>query len=235
MSRFVDLLGTVLSKFQLGIGGPQLKNNAGAVEARNPADSAYAQLNALALSLFGTGGIVLNAGASESGSSWKFTIQNPTSGQTEDITLIMPAAAPSNGQVLSVTSFSAGVATLGWSANSASANAPTIESTALAFGSTSPVSMFTLPANAVVLKCKVVVDTPFTGGTAPSLSVGVSGTASKYMGSTQVDLTAPAGTVFEVDPGVAADAASENLIATYAGNSSTAGAARIIVDYAIPA
>ena len=44
MGRIVDIIGTSLSKFQLGIGGPNLKNNSGIVESRNAADSAYAAI-----------------------------------------------------------------------------------------------------------------------------------------------------------------------------------------------
>lgn len=231
MSRFLDALGTVYAKFQLGLGGPQLKNNSGNVEARNAADSAYAQLSALALALFGTGGIILNAGATESGSSWKFTIQNPTSGQTQDITLILPSGAPSVGQAMTVASFTSGVATLQWSTVAAGAQLVSCDTTSLAFGSTSPVSMFTLPANAVIDRVVVVVDTAFNG--TPSLSVGISGTTSKYLSSTQVDLTTAG--EYEVSPGVAADASSESLIATYSAGSASAGAARILVYYSVPA
>lgn len=39
---FDRLRGTVLSIFQIGKGGPQLKNNVGALEARNAADGAFA-------------------------------------------------------------------------------------------------------------------------------------------------------------------------------------------------
>lgn len=236
MSRFADLLGTVFTKFQLGIGGPILNNNAGTIEAKNAANSAYADISAALVNVFGPS-VVLNAGATESGSSWKFTVQSPSTGQTEDLTLIWPGAAPSNGQALTVASFSAGVITLQWSASGGGANNLTLESTSIAFGSTSPVSMFTLPANAAITRIAVIVDTPFTGGTAPTLSIGVSGTTSKYVSSTQVDLTAAAGagTVYEVEPGIIPDTASENLIATLAAGGSTAGAARINVTYGIPA
>src|SRR5690348_7384886 len=195
MSRFLDALGTTVSKFKLGIGGPQLKNNAGAVEARDSADAAYAAISAALVNTYGND-FILNAGAMEAGADWKYTLSRPSTGQTVDLQVIFPSTAPSNGQAMTVTSYSAGVITLGWTTLSGGSNNTVVESTALAFGSTSPVAMFTLPANAVVLKCKVVVDTPFDG--TPSLSVGVSGTTSKYMGSTQVDLTAAAGTVFEV-------------------------------------
>lgn len=41
MSFFDKVRGTFETLFQLGKAGPQLKNNAGAIEARNAADSAY--------------------------------------------------------------------------------------------------------------------------------------------------------------------------------------------------
>jgi hypothetical protein len=42
MSLFQKLRGTLETIFQIGLAGPQLKNNAGIVEARNAADNAYA-------------------------------------------------------------------------------------------------------------------------------------------------------------------------------------------------
>jgi hypothetical protein len=41
MSFFSKIRGTISTLFQLGEQGPQLKNDSGAVGARNPADSAY--------------------------------------------------------------------------------------------------------------------------------------------------------------------------------------------------
>jgi hypothetical protein len=42
MSLWSKIRGTIETAFQLGLGGPQLKNNAGAIEARNAGDSAFA-------------------------------------------------------------------------------------------------------------------------------------------------------------------------------------------------
>lgn len=42
MSLWSKIRGTVETIFQLGLGGPQLKNNAGVIEARNAGDSAFA-------------------------------------------------------------------------------------------------------------------------------------------------------------------------------------------------
>jgi len=231
MGRMLDALGTVFTRFRLGIGGPQLKNNAGVIEARDAADAAYAAIAALLVKIYGND-FELNSGATESGDSWKFTLSRPSTGMTHDLQVIMPSADPSPGQALTVADFTADVITLGWTTIAGGTDKVVCDTTSIAFGSSSPVSMFTLPPNAIIKRLAVVVDTAFDG--APSLSVGVSGTTSKYLGSTQVDLTAANGTVFEVDPGQAADASSEALIATYAAGGATVGAARILVDYVIP-
>lgn len=231
MGRILDAIGTSLSKFQLGIKGPFVKGNGGAVEARNPADNDYAEIRALLVSVFGDD-IVLNAGAGEAGDSWKFTLSRPSAGMTHDVQVIMPAGDPAPGQALTVASFAGNVITLEYTTIAGGADKIVCDTTAIAFGSASPVAMFNLPANAVVKLLSVVIDTAFDG--APSLSVGIAGTLSKYLAATQVDLTAAAGTVFEVNPGQGADAAVEALIATYAAGGATVGAARILVDYVIP-
>lgn len=231
MSRMLDLLGTVSTKFRLGIGGPQLKNNGGVVEARDVGDAAYAAVAALLFKTYGND-IELNSGATEAGADWKMTVSRPSTGMTHDLQVIMPSADPSPGQALTVASFAGNVITLQWTTVAAGTDKVVTDTTSLAFGSASPVTMFTKPANAVVKLVTVVIDTPFNG--APSVSVGIAGTVSKYLAATQVDLTAAAGTAFEVNPGVAAVAGTEAIIATYGAGGATAGAARILVDYVIP-
>lgn len=92
-------------------------------------------------------------------------------------------------------------------------------------------SLFSTAATDILSKVQVVIDTPFNG--TPSLSIGVTGTTSKYMGTTDVDLTAATGTVFEVHPGLPA-AGVEALIATYTAGGASAGAARILVTRVSP-
>lgn len=229
--KFQDILGTLFSKFQLGIGGPNVKNESGDVAARNAADSAYAAVRAALVKVFGND-IELNAGATSSGADWKMTLRRPSSGMTHDLTIVMPSGDPAPGQALTVASFSSNTVTLQYTTIAAGNDKPVVDTTSIAFGSSSPVAMFTLPANAVVLDVKVIIDTAFNG--TPSLSVGISGQTSKYLSSTQVDLTAAAGTSFSVSPNVAANGSTENLIATYAAGGATAGAARILVSYVIP-
>lgn len=229
--KFQDILGTLFSKFQLGLGGPNVKNESGDVAARNASDSAYAAVRAALVKVFGND-IELNAGAAGTGADWKMTLRRPSSGMTHDITIVMPSGDPAPGQALTVASFAGNVVTLQYTTVAAGNDKTVVDTTSIAFGSSSPVSMFTLPANAVVVDVTVVIDTAFNG--TPSLSVGVSGQTSKYLASTQVDLTAAAGTSFSVSPNVAANGSTENLIATYAAGGATTGAARILVSYVIP-
>jgi hypothetical protein len=231
MSRFLDALGTVFSKFQLGIGGPFVKGNSGAVEARNPGDTDYADIHAALGKFFGNS-IELNAGAGEGGDDWKMTLSRPDTGMTEDIEVVMPPDPPTPGQVLAVESFASGVVTLEWAAAGTTADCVKCDTTTLAVGDASPKAMFNLPANNVLFKQQVVIDSPFDG--APSVSIGTADTPSKYMGATQIDLTAAAGTIFEVDPGLAAPDALEALIATYAAGGATMGSARLLSFYGEP-
>lgn len=205
--------GIVNTIFQIGIGGPNLKNNSGVLEVRNAADSAYANVRA--------NDIVLSDDDSNT-----LTLRTPAN-LGGNYFLEFPADDGSPGQVLETN----GSGVMGW-VNAATGNDKVItDTTALAFGTGSPLTMFTLPANAVVHAVKVIVDTVFNG-TAPTLSIGIAGTTSKYMAATENDLKTTG--VYEVDPGLTADGGTNALIATYAADSSSAGAGRIEVSYSIP-
>lgn len=230
MGRWADLKGTLLTKFQIGLGGPQVKNNSGVLEGRNAADSAYAAIAALLFKTYGND-FELNSGAASSGADWKLTLSRPSSGMTHALQVIWPSADPSNGQVLYVVSFAANVITLGYTSAASTAACQTIDTTSLAFGTSSPIAMFTAPANAVHELYRIYVDTAFDG--APTMSVGISGTASKYVSTNQVDLTTVG--VYEVCPAVTSTGSTENIIATYSAGAATVGAARIEAFYAVPA
>lgn len=230
--RYLDLLGTLFSKFQIGLGGPQLKNNGGTVEARNPGDSAYAQMRMLLAAITGDD-IVLNEQATSSGSSYKFTLRRPSTGMTHDLTVVMPSGDPSVGQALTVASFAGNVITLQWTTIAAGAEKLVTDTTTITAGSAASVAMYTAPANAVEAMFQVIIDTPFDA--APQLSIGIAGTPSKYVGANLVDLTYPAKTIFEICPGEPAVGTTENLIATFSAGGATTGSARIIGYYAVPA
>lgn len=228
--RFQDLLGTVFSKFQIGIGATavNIKEVSGKLRARNKADAADAPIVGSIISASGDV-LELNEDAAAAGADWKMSLARPAAGMTAAMTLTLPPTVGSPNQVLT-TDGSTGV--LSWQTVASGTDKVVTDTTSIAFGAASPLTMFTLPANAVVSNVTVVIDTPFNG--TPTLSVGVAGTLSKYLASTQVDLTSAATVSFEVEPGLASVGTTEAIIATYAAGGATAGAGRLLVAYSIP-
>jgi hypothetical protein len=228
--RFLDILGSVYSKFQLGIGSTavNVKEVTGKLRVRNKADSADAPVVGSVIAASGDA-IQLNEDAAGAGADWLMTLNRPAAGMTSAVNLTFPPTVGSPAQVLT-TDGSTGA--LSWVTVAAGTDKVITDTTSLAFGSGASVAMFTLPANAVVSNVVVTIDTAFNG--TPSLSVGVAGTLSKYLSSTQVDLTQPGATSFDVEPSLNSVGATEALIATYAAGGATAGAARILVSYSIP-
>lgn len=228
-----DLLGTALSKFQLGIdsGALLLKAVSSKIRVRNKADSADAPFVASKVSSSGDS-IGLNEDAAGSAADWTMDIQRPTSGMSEARTIILPAGNPAVGQALYVSAYAGGTVTLDYLTIAAGSDKPVIDTTTVAFGASSPVAMFTKPANAVTLHIWAVVDTAFDG-VSPTASIGITGTTSKYMSSTELDLTT-LGTyeVFRAD--VATVGGTENIIATLSAGGSTAGSVRFLYEYVIP-
>lgn len=104
------------------------------------------------------------------------------------------------------------------------------DDTALAFGTSSPATAFTLPANAIVSQVKVTVHTAFNGS-APTLSVGISGTVAKYMGTGDNDLKTVG--VYTFEPGLQAKETTDSIILTYVADSSTVGAATVTIYYKV--
>lgn len=225
--RFLDLRGTLSNLFRLGLTGLQLKSTGGKIRARSATDDADAPLVGSTIEASGDS-IVINEDAAGAGGDFKITISRPGAGMTEDLVLTLPANKGAAGYTL-VTD---GAGNLSWASSASASNLAAVDTTSLAFDSTGTVAMFELPADAVVTGVAAIVDEAFDG--APSLSIGVSGELSKYLGSTQVDLTAAAGTVFEVCPGLEANSSEEDLVATYTSGGATAGAARLLISYVIP-
>lgn len=230
-NKWIDAIGTSLSSFLIGLGstGVRLKNSSGNLLLRNKADNADVSVTASQFKASGDN-ILINSDAAGSGTDWTFQLsRNPA--QTAALEIQAPPAKGTDGYVLRQKAGTAsGVLELELAAPSA--GSPTIDTTTLAFGSVSPVTMFTLPAGSIIDTVKVIIDTAFNG--TPSLSIGISGTTSKYLSSTQVDLTESAGTSFEVNPNVAAPGSNESIIATYSAGGASAGSARLLVSYVSP-
>ena len=227
MSAWGEFLGTVLAKFQIGLGGVKLNNDSGGLKVQNTSDVdspiTGSQLNASGNE------IDINSDAAETGADWKLKLIRPAAGMTADLSLTFPVSAGSPSQVLQTD----GSGILSWLTPATGTQYISNDATNLAFGTASPVTMFSLPVGAVVQEVRVIIDTAFDG--TPSLSIGIVGTTAKYMPATSIDLKAIAKTTFIGYPAEAAIVGSpEAMIATYAAGGASVGAARIEVDYCIP-
>lgn len=229
MGIWKDLLGTTSSFFRIGLSGVRLKNSSGNLLVRNAGDSADAEVTASKVNISGEL-IDINSDAAGSGADWKYTIRRPISGMTAAVDLTLPVDDGTASQVLSTD----GNGVLSWVSAGDTSLADKVDTTSLAHNSSSEVAMFTTGASDVIEYIDVVVDTAFDGsGPVPSMSVGVTGTVSKYVASTQVDLTTLG--QYRVHPGLAAQGAEALIITFTAGGSATAGAARVLVHYSTPA
>ncbi len=227
--RFLDLLGTSYAKLQIGLGASALAIKAASnkLRARNAADSADAPLVGSIIAASGDD-IELNEDAAGAGADRKLTLRRPSTGMTADLVLTLPPDGGTAGFAL-ITN---GAGVTSWQAVSGGNDKVITDTTSLGFGAGATVAMYNHPTGGVMSQCQVIIDTPFNG--APSVSIGISGNVSKYVPSTLIDLTQPAGTVFDIAPGVAAAGGAESIIATYAAGGATAGAARILTSYSIP-
>jgi hypothetical protein len=214
MSVWSKLIGTQTGRWVLGLTGVSIKNNAGVLDVRNNADSAYADVKAQSVTVFNNTagfGNKIQTGAT----------------QAADYTYTLPLDDGTAGQVLETD----GTGVLSWVSAGSTAQCWTVDSTDFAFGSSSPITMFTLPANAVIDKVSIIVDTAFDG--TPTLSVGVNGgSASKYAGSGDSLLTVA--DRYDIPNQIAPVGVTEDLEITYAAGGATVGAGRVLVTYAVP-
>ena len=90
-----------------------------------------------------------------------------------------------------------------------------------------------LPMGAMVLSTKVVVTTQFNGGASSTLSVGISGSTTKYANA--VDIDAATGVVAGATATGIPLASEETLVLTPSANAiaSTAGAGYIVIEYVV--
>ena len=215
MSFYQRIAGTSVGSFVLGLLGVKLKNDNGHLHVRNNGDTGYADIQAKDV-------IVSN---NTTGYDVTFTASGS---QAADYTLTLPADDGSPGQVLATD----GTGILSWVSAASTASSVKMDTTTINFGDASPVTAFTLPAGAIVTAVRVIVDTPFDG--TPTLSVGITGNASKFMGSADNNLTFPAETVFETVPGAQPSASPEVIEISYAAGSATVGACRVQVLHCNP-
>lgn len=207
-----DLIGTLQSTFRIGT--TRLNNNSGVIQAENAAGTAKVPIAA---------SVIAAIAADNKRSGFKVA-----EGMSADVDYELPAADGSTNQVLTTN----GSKVLTWSTVATGNNAVKEQTESITFESVSPHAIFTPPANAVISKVLVNVTEAFNG-TSPQLSVGVSGTPAKYMGTTE-NILGTIG-VYEVEPRLTEDGSPEEIIITFStGSGASAGACDVSVLYANP-
>lgn len=230
MPKFDDLLGTpdsLGSGFKIGTFGIRLKNSSGSLLLRNSGDTADAALQASLLNLSGNS-LVINSSSAQSGADWKYTLTRPTSGMTANVTLTLPTTVGTSGQVLTTD----GSGNLSFTTAGTAAGAVTRHTKTITYTSGTTVSFITVPAGNQYDTFYITIDAAFNGTT--SISVGVSGSTSKYVSSSVVDLTQAATTSFQFYPNLPPLGSSENLIITFSASGSSQGSCRVECTYATP-
>jgi len=212
MSTFIQkIAGTSVGSFIIGLTGVKLKNTSGNLEVRNNADTAYADITGKDVTIHGgTYGVKLTANAS----------------QAADYALTLPVDDGSVGQVLSTD----GSGALSWVSAASTASDWKADSTSFAFGSGTTVTAFTLPANAIVDRVSIIVDTAFDAG---QLSVGVNGGSASIFAGAGDSLLTHAGR-YDIPCAELANVSSQDIELYFSAGGATVGAGRVLITYAVP-
>lgn len=194
-----DLIGTAAGLFKFSKVGSQIKDEgAGLLSIRNDEDDEDDSLRMLQLQLKETGGASV------------IVLQAPSLGG--NVTLTLPDDAGSPGYFLQTD----GSGVLGWAASSSSGLLD--DETDFNQASSSPLTMFTPPANARISRVVVDVESAASAGN-PTLLIGVAGDTDRYMNADQNNLRAVG--VYEVAPHYEEDGTPDAIIATISADSQT--------------
>jgi hypothetical protein len=270
MSVFSKLRGTIETIFQLGLDGPNLKNNAGVIEARNSGDGAYAIVrgaspvgnNDLANKTYvdtlasrtvvsdqfdGNNALPANTGV-EHFKVVTTTGPNATIGQLiwDDGTGVGTAVvlAASDGRLIITTqAFTGGTVSLkaeslyAWDAGGAAwvnagGSATSGGVRVIRYAVTNAAvqdSASKIPANAIVLRCRLNVTVPYSGGT--SITIGRVGSLTLLQVAS--DNRPTVANIYEV-PQETDWGAAELVVRTSIAGAPAAGAGWVLVEYSVP-
>ena len=157
---------TILGIF--GVGTINIKDSSGTVQLRNTGDTAFADAGAKQIRIHGvnaTNAVVLNA----------------PSGLGASVTYTLPGTDGATGDVLTTN----GAGTTSWAASTT--NAVQAQQEDFTEATSSPLSIFTPAANAVILEVIVKITAAAAGGS-PTVQVGTAGSPGLYMTTAEIDL-----------------------------------------------
>jgi hypothetical protein len=211
MARTIsDLVRTMQSYFR--IGQIRIKDSGAVIEAKNAVDNAYVPVASSQIKYYGATSGCVTLSASPAGSA---------------VNYVFPGSDGTSNQVL--TTDSAG--NLSWTTVAVASNQVLSQVETVLFNSSTPITIFTFPLNATIIKVIVDVDTAFDA-TSPNLSVGTSINTSKYMGATDMDLKNLG--IYEVEPVIQETSASAVIITFSPSTGGSVGSCNVIVSYANP-
>ncbi len=161
------LVRTLSSYFRFG--AVRLKDNSGVVQLRDATDSSFADGGVNKIRVYGT----------NASNSVNLAVAG---GLGASLTLTLPSADGATGAALTTD----GAGTLSFtSLNAVGIN---VQTEAFTEATSSPLTIFTPPANATILRVIVKITAAAAGGS-PTLDVGVSGTVGLYMANTDIDVS----------------------------------------------
>lgn len=195
-----DLLQTMKQYFR--IGGPsgfRLSNSSGDCNVENAGGTSKAPLGAHTVKVFG------------SNADHRVGLTAPA-GMSADVDFVLPAADGSPNQLIGTD----GDGNLGF--YDAASTAELCQAESFTQATSSPLTIFTPPANSLITKVQVQVEGAAAAG-APTISVGVSGTVERDMEAADVDLKTVG--IYEVTPMTSVGGTPAAIIATITPDSQT--------------
>lgn len=270
MSVYSKIRGTIETIFSLGLGGPNLKNNAGVIEARNAGDSAFVIVrglppvgnNDLATKTYvdtlasrtivdtqfdGNNALPANTATEH---FYVVTTTGPNAAIGELIwddgtavgTTVVLVAVDSR-LIITTMAFTGGTISLkaeslytwdtttsAWlnAGGSQQSGAVRVIRYAVTNAATQD-SASKIPANAVVLRARLNVTTPYSGGS--TVTIGRVGSLALLQGTT--DNRPTVADIYEV-PQETAWGVTELVVRTTVGGAPAAGAGFVLVEYSVP-
>lgn len=207
-----DLLGTFSDYLKIGKGGVRLTNASGVLNVENAGGTAKVSAGVHTINLHGA-----NA-------TYKATL-TAASGLGADVDFVLPDNDGSNGQVI-VTDGSGNL-----SFADSTVNGELVQEESFTEATSSPATIFTPPANAVITRVQIEISAA-GAGSSPLASVGISGDEDRDMDEDHSDLLTVG--VYEVTPMTAVGGSPAAVILTLTPDSQSF-TGKVRVWYAVPA
>lgn len=209
--------GTLQAVFQIGRGGPNIRNNSGVIEVRNAANSAAADFKAANVT---SATIVLGANQTKiiEDAADIIAFRNAANSAYA----IVRAAGPASDEDVVTLAY--------FNANPPPGVVKAVQFNVTESGAATQSSTATIPANATVFSCHLTVTTAFGSGN--TIAIGYTGVTSKLQSSS--DNNPETAAVYTTDSPIGWAGTDLAVLVTLGASGSGSGAATVFVTYAEP-